>query len=53
MSLTRQEWEEMWKTCKTIEGLLRFAMPLVTRQRLQNQVNKIKKQIQSVIGQME
>lgn len=57
MSLTRDEWEKMWKAVKQIENDNKFltachpeskACKAITRN-----VAKIKQQIQSVIGQME
>lgn len=54
MSLTRAEWEEMWKSIKRLENLVefhvRFGRPRIEALR---EVEKIKQQIQSVIGQME
>lgn len=56
MSLTRDEWLEMLKTCKSLE---RLAHMIWSRgyegyaNAIQSDVDKIKKQIQSVIGQME
>lgn len=53
MSLTRDEWCKMWESIKTIESILVLALPLYRRQHLQQEIDAIKKQIQSVIGQME
>lgn len=57
MSLTRNEWVEMWESVKTIEDRIRLIPRIRSmdcpRTEIEIQVNKIKKQIQSVIGQME
>jgi len=60
MSLTREEWKEMWKSIKKIERTF-ISIPDVTttRQKIRDivvarlEVDKIKNQIESVIGQME
>jgi len=55
MSLTRDEWAKMWESIKTIERLndyQYFRKPDVFN-KIQKEVEYIKKQIQSVVGQME
>lgn len=59
MNPNRNEWLEMWNSIKIIEGLA-SALQLSpdslnkrTGKAVAIQVNKIKKQIESVIGQME
>ena len=56
MSLTRDEWCKMWESVKTIEGVVYNAGNL-PRAKIDiimlREVEKIKQQIQSVIGQME
>lgn len=51
MSLTRAEWEAMWQDLKRIEALV----PRTTDRhaRILDAVVRIKKQVESVIGQME
>lgn len=50
--MTRQEWEEMWKQAKHIESIaINMNNPRGTM--IMVEVNKIKKAIESVIGQME
>lgn len=53
MSLTRDEWVKMWKSIKIIEKINTEYNRFGTRVDIERQVIKIKKQIQSVIGQME
>jgi hypothetical protein len=64
MSLTRAQWEEMWKSVKAIENYaLQIESKTVWDSRGQvirskcdlilNEVREMKEQIQSVIGQME
>lgn len=53
MSLTRKEWEEMWETVKEIEIVSEHMQPRQRVLYLKMQINKIKNQIQQVIGQME
>jgi hypothetical protein len=55
MSLNRDQWVAMWDNVKEMEHTIKFAteMSLVKRQRLLNKINKIKADIESVIGQME
>lgn len=56
MSLNRMDWIEMWNTIKELEREIKFdnRMALVKRQRIINKyINKIKSQIESVVGQME
>lgn len=52
MSLTREEWNEMWKSIKYIEGI---AIHLHTPRKdlILMETRKIKELIQQVIGQME
>jgi transcription initiation factor IIE alpha subunit len=47
MSLTREQWEEMWKSIKYVE----MHEQLSNKSRKETQ--KIKDLIQSVVGQME
>jgi hypothetical protein len=53
MSLTRDEWCKMWESIKTIEIATKMLKSPPTRQIIRYEVEKIKKQIQSVVGQME
>lgn len=55
MSLTREQWLEMWDKLKRVEKDVKFAveMPLIKRQRVLNNLEHVKIQVQSVIGQME
>jgi len=53
MSLTRNEWIEMWNTVKRIEYLTKKLRNSITRKKIINDLFYIKAQIQSVIGQME
>ena len=53
MSLTREEWEEMWKHAKNIENAAGFLKAPPTKQTILWEIRKIKDQIQQVIGQME
>jgi hypothetical protein len=55
MSLTRAEWEVMWRCIKTIErctSLVRHMKPTIAQQ-ITIEVTIIKSLIQKVIGQME
>ena len=55
MSLTRDQWVEMWNDIKGIERTVKFCqeMPRGQRAIILSKIEKIKNQIQSVIGQME
>lgn len=55
MSLTREQWIEMWHRTKAIEKEIKFAaeLPLIKRQRILNKIEQTKRDIQAVIGQME
>jgi len=61
MSLTRAKWEDMWKSAKKIEdcskdimmGHLTEVSNSLRLQIIDREINHIKQQIQSVIGQME
>lgn len=53
MSLNRAQWEDMWENIKKVEKLAYRLPSAIERQRLLNIVERIKNQIQSVIGQME
>lgn len=56
MSLTRKEWEEMWERLKRIErvnGKVWKAKHYKWANSINWEVQNIKRQIQSVIGQME
>ena len=53
MSLTREEWCKMWESIKRIEINARLLKSPPTKQNILYEVQNIKKQIQSVIGQME
>jgi hypothetical protein len=60
MSLTRAQWEEMWKNVKKVEDLsirtmneTRTADVRVRMRLIQLETDKMKDAIQSVIGQME
>lgn len=52
MSLTREEWGKMWESIKIIE-YASDATAKTSRLVIKREVEKIKKQIESVIGQME
>lgn len=52
MSLTREQWLEMWISIKKIESEIYF-FPMRNVRVMRPEVDKIKSQIQSVIGQME
>lgn len=52
MSLSREQWEQMWESIKLIERKLN-ELPLYRRQTASEEIKKIKNQIQSVIGQQE
>ena len=55
MSLTRKQWEEIWFSAKTIETLSGLDTILLKKREvlIRVEVNKIKKLVESVIGQME
>lgn len=53
MSLTRDEWCKMWESIKSIENELYLPMWKERKKDIQKEIEFIKKQIQSVIGQME
>lgn len=55
MSLTRDQWVEMWNDIKGIERTVKFCqeMPRGQRATTLSKIERIKNQIQSVIGQME
>jgi hypothetical protein len=55
MSLTRNQWLDMWKHIKRIEETVigDANMLSVKRQRIINEVYRIKELIQSVVGQLE
>lgn len=55
MPLTRDEWIEMWETLKKLEDCVLEGIPPHSgyKKAAIRQIEKIKKQIQSVIGQME
>lgn len=53
MSLTREEWIKMWDSIKAIEFNANKLKSPPTRQKILWEVVQIKKQIESVIGQME
>lgn len=53
MSLTREQWVEMWKSIKKIEAQSYGLISEAKKKIILAEVKKIKKQIQEVIGQME
>lgn len=53
MSLTRDEWIQMWYSIKRIEGYIDFKPPSLNKNGIQKDVELIKEKIQSVVGQME
>lgn len=53
MSLTRSEWEDMWKSIEHIEFIVKNAMNKDDGKLVLYQTKKIKEQIQSVVGQLE
>lgn len=53
MSLTRAQWEEMWKHAKNIEHAAGFLKSPPTKQTILYEVKRIKDLIEEVIGQME
>lgn len=55
MSLTRDEWAQMWESIRKIERLADY-LYFTNRLRsieIKSEAQKIKNQIQSVVGQME
>lgn len=60
MSLTRAEWVKMWESIKTIERRTESIRYITVSEKnhkscslILTEVGSVKKQIQSVIGQME
>ena len=53
MSLTRAQWEDMWASIKVIEAMTRRISEAYVRSQIRKEVDNIKDQIESVIGQME
>lgn len=53
MSLTRAQWVEMWESIKSIEADAKILNSKVVKKSILDEVQRIKEQIQSVIGQME
>jgi len=55
MSLTRNQWLEMWKHIKRVEETVigDAHMLSIKRQRIMNEIHRIKELIQSVVGQLE
>lgn len=53
MSLTREEWEKMWNSAKSIEHAVGFLKSPPVKQTILYEIRKIKEQIQQVVGQME
>lgn len=55
MSLTREQWLEMWESAKKIERLADYLYftNLIRSNEIKVEIRFIKAQIQSVIGQME
>lgn len=56
MSLTREQWLEMYKEVTDIERTIKFCneIPLPKRQRMINkEIKSIKDKIQSVVGQLD
>jgi hypothetical protein len=55
MSLTREQWEEMWAVAKRLEGAVKVAtcMGPKTRQQANKDIAWIKERVEDVIGQME
>lgn len=55
MSLTREQWLEMWRNAKKIENTCigNTLIDSVARQRILNNIARIKELIQSVVGQLE
>ena len=54
MSLTRDQWCEMWESIKRIEQISHnFLKAEPTKSAIKYEVNKIKTLIQDVIGKME
>ena len=54
MSLTREQWMEMWEETKKLEYYISDIPPHIGYKKfLRKYVRYMKKQIQSVIGQME
>ena len=52
MSLTRAEWEKMWRDATIIEETAqKFLKSPPTKQTILYKIREIKKQIESVIGQ--
>jgi hypothetical protein len=55
MSLTRAEWQEMWKTIEKLEDCVLEGIPPHSgyKKMAKLQIKKLKAQVQQVIGQME
>jgi hypothetical protein len=55
MSLNREQWIKMWDNIKEMEAIITFAseLTLIKRRRLLNKIELMKKDVESVIGQME
>lgn len=55
MSLTRDEWVQMWNSVKRLESVVKnsFSLGNPNRKLALEEIEKVKQQIQSVIGQME
>lgn len=56
MSLTRDEWIDMWKICKELRHIIENENRLhsnVKRVMIESRIDLIERYIQQVIGQME
>ncbi len=55
MSLTRAQWNKMWDEIKAIEREIKFCneIPRGKRVIIITKIERVKEQIESVIGQME
>jgi len=53
MSLTREQWIELWNSIKVIESMTAQITTSHVKARIIKEIRYIKSEIQSVIGQME
>lgn len=53
MSLTRAQWIEMWDSARKLEKLAEELSTSTRKFLMQLEIEKLKKHIQSVIGQMK
>lgn len=55
MSLTRDEWKDMWEICKEMEALLETTQihDSIRKEMIRGRIDMIKKMVQQVIGHLE